>query len=186
MQTKRLITLFAFLIASIASAKTSGNSQQVHLYVQPSVGVVALGEDFKSTGTVSIAAGVTWAPHQAVELEYTYFKTEPDVRYPTFDLKYSIILATYKYSFLLRHGLAVQAGASVGQVSQQITARAGYRVIGEDTDDTAAFGLSGGVSYRLNDNVVFEGSAKLLAVNETRFTTSGSIAMLQGGVRFEF
>ncbi len=186
MLTKRLIILFAIFAAGIASAQTNIDSQRARFYVQPSVGIASLGKDFKSAGAVSVAAGTSWATHHSVELDYTFFKTEPDVINPIQDLKYTILLATYKYTWALRHNLSVYGGASIGQVSQKVTPRVGYQVIGSDTERKAAFGLCGGVTYRIDPHVVLDGCIKLVGLQETKFTTNGSLALIQGGVRFEF
>lgn len=157
-----------------------------HFFVQPGVAVVSVGDDFKDTAAFTAAAGVAFAKHHSVEVEGVFFKAKSDVAWVPLELKYSIVLATYKYAFRFRHGLSVFAGASVGQTKQSASVKPGFYIIGDKSDDTSAYGVTGGVSYRLNPNVEFTAGGKILGMDKTRFTTSGGIIMLQGAVRFLF
>lgn len=187
MRTKFLFAISVLAAAVISPAFIRAEEDNgAHFYLQPGVAVVSVGEDFKSTAALTAAAGVAFARHHSVEVEGITFKTEPDVRWPGYDLRFSIGLATYKYTFRFRHGISVFAGGSVGYVSQSASPKAGYIIWGDRNDSSYAFGLSGGASYSLNPNVHFEAGARLIAMDDTRFTTSGSLALLQGSVRFQF
>lgn len=182
--------LFASIVlaASLLAAPFghAGGDDGARFFVQPGVAAISVGDDFKDAVGFSAAAGVAFATHHSAELEGIFFKTKSDVYWAPIELKYSIVLATYKYAFRFRHGLSAFAGASVGQTKQSASAKPGYYIIGEKSDDTYAYGLTGGVSYRLNPNVAFEAGGKLLGMDDTRFTTSGGILVLQGSVRFQF
>lgn len=187
MRTKFLFAFTLLAAAVISPAFTRAEVDNgAHFYVQPGVVFVSPGDDFKSAVGLTAAAGVAFARHHSVEVEGIFFKTESDVYWAPFELRYSIALATYKYSFRFRHGISVFAGTSIGQTTESASAKPGYVIRGDKSDDTVAYGLSGGISYSLNPNLHLEAGGRFVASDDTRFTTSGAIAILQGSMRFQF
>lgn len=183
-----LLFLLSAATVAVATAQTTGTgtTDAARFYVQPSLVFAMPGSDFDNAAGFGAAVGVSFKSRHSVELELVQFETEPDSRYLPYELEFTHIIATYKYRIPVTPKFSVYAGGSVGRVSQKLSVSPGYYVIGDDTDDSINVGLAGGVQYRFEDNIVFDGGVKVLGQDDTRFTTSGSIVLLQASVKFQF
>ncbi|ATC64227.1 hypothetical protein CMV30_09805 [Nibricoccus aquaticus] len=183
-----LLFLLSACAATVATAQTPTVSTPAatRFYVQPSLVLAIPGSDFDTAMGLGAAVGVSFKSRHSVELEYVQFETEPDAGYAPFDIDFTHILVTYKYRIPFTPKFSSYVGGSIGRVSQKISASQGFYIIGDDTDDSISVGLVGGVQYQFEDNIVFDGGLKVLGQDDTRFTTSGSVLLVQASVKFQF
>jgi len=178
---KLLLLLLGVGAATIAPAQTD-NQARTRFYVQPSLVFAAPGDDFKEAAGVAVAGGVSFLNRHSVELEYVRFETEPEVGWARYDIEFAYVFATYKYRMAFTPKFSGYAGGSIGQVEQEISTR----TFGDPTGSAVAGGVVGGVQYQLNEHISLDGGMKILFQDSTRFTTSGSVLLVQGGVKFQF
>jgi hypothetical protein len=179
---KKLILLLLSASAAIVATAQTDNQARTRFYVQPSLLIAAPGDDFKTATGVAIAGGVSFLRNHSVEVEYVSFETEPDAGLFGYDLKFTYVLATYKYRIPLTPKFSVYAGGSIGQVEQEIS----IHTFGDTTGSAVAGGLVGGAQYQLNQYLALNGGIKVLYQDSTRFTTTGSVLLVQAGLKFQF
>ncbi len=185
---KFLLFVLSACAATVAAAQNPGATaaDDTRLYVQPSLVFAMPGSDFDNAAGFGAAVGVAFKSRHSVELEYVQYETEPDSGYAPYEMEFTHLLVTYKYRIPITPKFSAYAGGSIGQVSQKISASPGFYIIGDDRDESINVGLAGGVQYRFEDNIVFDGGLKVLGQDDTRFTTSGSVVLLQASVKFQF
>jgi hypothetical protein len=183
-----LLFLFSACVATVAAAQTASTTAPAaaRFYVQPSLVLAVPGSDFDNALGLGAAVGVAFSGRHSVELEFVQFETEPDEGYAPFELDFTHILATYKYRIPITPKFSAYAGGSIGRVSQKAEASPGFHILGDDTDDSITVGVTGGVQYQWEDRIVFDGGLKVLGQDDTRFTTSGTVLLVQASVRFLF
>ena len=181
-----LLSTCAATVAMAQTASTATTSATTRFYVQPSLVLALPGSDFDNAIGLGAAVGVAFKGRHSVELEFVQFETEPDAGYAPFELDFTHILANYKYRIPITPKFSAYAGGSIGRVAQKATASPGYHIVGDAKDDSITAGLTGGVQYTFEDRVVFDGGLKVLGQDDTRFTTSGSIVLIQASVRISF
>ncbi len=172
-------------LAGVCSLRAE-RPEGVGFYFTPGVAIVKPGSDFDMAAALAASFGVSFAKHHSVEVEAIMFDAEPDVAMPVYDLRFRTYLATYKYTFLHERVFSTFLGGSFGRVSQTISVKSGYVVIGETSDNANAYGLSGGLCYRLSAQSQVELAARVISLSKTRFTTSGSMTLVQAACRLEF
>ncbi len=183
-----LLFLLSACVATVATAQTpaAAKADATRFYAQPSLVLAIPGSDFDTAMGLGAAVGVSFKSRHSVELEFVQFETEPDEGYAPFQLDFTHILVTYKYRIPITPKFSAYAGGSVGRLSQKASASQGFYIIGDDTDDSINVGLTGGVQYQFEDRIAFDGGLKVLGQDDTRFTTSGSVLLLQASVKFQF
>ncbi len=183
-----LLFLLSACVATVATAQIpdAATAGSTRFYVQPSLVLAVPGSDFDTAAGLGVAVGVAFKSRHSVELEFVQFETEPSDGYAPYEMDFTHILVTYKYRIPITPKFSAYAGGSIGRVSQTISASPGYYIIGDDTDDSINVGLTGGVQYQLEEHIAFDGGLKLLGQDDTRFTTSGSVLLLQASVKFQF
>jgi hypothetical protein len=180
-----LLFLCTLAVTSVAVAQTN-KAADARFYVQPSIIIAAPGEDFDTVIGLGAAVGVSFLNRHSVEAEIVRFETEPDRGYAPYEIDFTQILATYKYRFPITEKFSAYAGGSIGRVSQKVSANPGFFIVGDDTDDTLTLGPTGGVQYHFEERVIFDGGVKVLFQDDTRFTTDGSVLLMQASVKILF
>jgi Outer membrane protein beta-barrel domain len=181
-----ILLLLGACAATAAFAQSNDSKAATTFYVQPSFVIAMPGDDFDTAPGLAIAAGATFGRRHSVEAELIHFETEPKRNYFGYDLFFTYALATYKYTFPITEKFSAFAGGSIGLVAQKGEVDSGYYSIGDATSEAVAVGATGGVRYQLNERIAFAGGVKVIGQDDTRFTTSGSVLLVQGSVSFQF
>lgn len=189
---KRLV-IGILATASAVSAQTQAPaSRSVAFYATPSV-VMALPGDFDKTVGGALALGATINNVHSIEAEVVSFKTNEHL-YDD-DFKFTPLLATYKYSFVLNSKISLIAGASIGATFEKADYYTpsgpggypnypGHFYSASDTAFTS--GLIGGVAYAFNSHVSVDANAHLLRLEKTDITTAGNMVLVTLGLKIRF
>ena len=124
-----------------------------------------------------IAFGAAFAGPHRVEIEAGFFRS--DVKRSDFTMDFIPVVLNYKYSLPVAERWTVHAGVTAGAVYQK--PRFSYGMEGK-TKSGETFGVNAGASFSLNERLSLEGAAKVLRINETRYTTAGNVVLLQLGL----
>lgn len=187
---KKLLLAFVVLSGVTAAFAQSADARfRFRGYVQPSL-VVALPGDFDTATGGALSIGTTINESHAVEAEVIYFKSENS----GVTVKFMPLLASYKYRWSPMAKWTLRAGGSVGATRidsegfwwpGSYLGGGGYWMDrGSETTFTA--GVSAGASYALTPRVSFDADVLVLGLNETDYTTSGSITVVTLGVNYRF
>jgi hypothetical protein len=178
---KKLILVLSSMLAATSVAQAQNNAVGTRFYVQPSFVYVFPG-DFENKAGAALAFGASFAGNHSVEVEGIRYETT-DEKFRSLKVKFTHVLATYKYAFPLNAKTDAYVGVSAGSTQQHARiSYSGGRIRG------AAFtaGAQGGIEYKLSSHLSVNLGAKVLGLQETDVTTKGSIALLNAGVKFQF
>jgi hypothetical protein len=185
-----VIGILTSALAIAARAQSSATPGAV-FYATPSV-VVAFPGDFDKAVGGAVALGATLKNVHSIEADVMSFKTNEG---GADDFKFTPVLATYKYHFILKGGVSLMAGASLGATFEKTEYVVGPfpgSLPGSSNDtytrSETAFtsGLVGGVCYELNSNVSLDANVHLLRLEETTITTAGNMVLVTLGVKIRF
>ena len=166
--------------ATVASAQTE-TAAKTHYYVRPSYTFAILGDDFKEVGGYSVATGVSFLRHHSIEAEYVRFKTRLKGYSSYGDLQFTPIVASYKYAFGRETGWGAYVGGSLGVVQLRTPKTPHLR-----RDESFTLGTNIGGRYAFNEHLAAELSLKVLAMDDTRFTTAGTYTLINFGFKAQF
>ena len=183
---KKIILFLVGVSVASAAVAQSNEAAGTHFFVQPTITLAGPGSDFENAFGLGATAGVSFRSRHSVELEFVQFETEPDEGYAPFELDFRHILATYKYRIPLSPKFSGYVGGSIGVASQKAKASPGFVIVGDDSDDVVTGGVVGGVQYRFDEQIFVDGGVKVLGQGATRFTTDGTIVLVQISARFQF
>lgn len=187
---KKLLLAFASVaVATFSSAQSADARFRFAAYVQPSV-VVAFPGDFDTAAGAAISIGTTINEVHAVEAEVIYFKSED----AGVNVKFLPLLASYKYHWSPNAKWTIRAGGSVGATRIESEGfwwpgwYSGMNGRWMDRGSEMAFtaGVNAGASYAVTQRVSLEADVLVLGLNETDYTSSGSITLVTLGVKYRF
>jgi opacity protein-like surface antigen len=172
-----LALAFALIAVSTAVAQTTAERLRLSGYVQPSA-VIAFPGDFDTAAGAALTFGATINEVHAVEAEVIWFESEDGGT----RVRFIPVLASYKYTLPIAPNWELRAGGSVGFTHE----KAEGRWIWAGSDTAFTYGISGGASYAITKNISLDADALVLGLDNTKFTTEGSIVLVTIGVNFGF
>jgi hypothetical protein len=139
-----------------------------------------MGSSFDSTAGGEIAAGIAFG-HNSIEADYIYIDTK-ESPYSYLKMRFEPLLATYKYGFPIASNLTFHVGGSIGDTYENQSVSWGYSA------NANAFTIGGLVDldYRLANHFSAVVGAKGLHLNQSAFTSAGSIAVIELGLNIRF
>lgn len=202
-------------LVSIAPALRASTPSGNHAYLQGSVAFVTPGDDFKSGAGASLAVGVSFAKHHAIEMEGILFSTElKDDQNTSYwnstkvDLKMKPLLMTYRYTFSITERFNIFAGITAGftYLKYEVTnlspsysyvywtSSSTYTTVYypatiyryTGNDNAFTGGAQMGCAYEFTPRSALTLSVKLLYMEDSRILTSGAFTTVQAGYRFTF
>jgi hypothetical protein len=187
---KRILIGFLAMASAVAAQTPPSASPGVSYYAVPSV-VIAFPGDFDRAVGGALALGATINNVHSIEAEVMSFKTN----LYSDDFRFTPVLATYKYNFVLQNKIALVIGGSLGATFEKAEyfvpygpgappGSSGYVSSASQTAFTS--GVLGGVSYPLNNRVRLDANAHLLRLEKTDFTTSGNMVLVTLGAKIQF
>lgn len=178
--------------ASAVSAQTQAQaSRSVAFYATPSV-VIAFPGDFDNAVGGALALGATINNVHSIEAEVISFKTNEG---GSDDFKFTPLLATYKYSFVINSKISLIAGASIGATFEKAELDVGPvpllppgQSAGRYSISDTAFtsGLIAGISYGFSSRVSLDANAHVLRLEKTDITTAGRMVLVTLGLKVRF
>lgn len=187
---KKLLLAFVVLSGVTAAfAQSSDARLRFAAYVQPSV-VVAFPGDFDTAAGAALSIGTTINEAHAVEAEVIYFKSEDG----GVSVKFLPLLASYKYRWSPTAKWTIRAGGSVGATRIESEgfwwsgwySGMGGRWVDRGSEMAFTAGVNAGASYALTERMSLDADVLVLGLNETDYTSSGSITLVTLGVNYRF
>jgi len=189
MQKFLLWSLISAVLATTsvrAQSASSTPSTSAHFYVQPSAIVAFPGGEFDAAAGGAVALGVSFSRFHSIEVEGMYFQSSDGYGAK---MKFSPVVATYKFTVPVNAKLSLYLGASVGVMQERLELPYYYYPYYGTThlkDNAFMGGVTGGIKYELSRRISLDAGAKALQVARTDFTSKGNIPLLQAGLSFRF
>lgn len=180
---KKLLVLASSCFALIATAQAQNTTNSgTHFFVTPSI-VVADPGDFKTAAGGAVAFGVEFARNHALQAEVISFESRENTGVK---MRFTPILATYKYRFAAQNKFSFYAGLSAGITQEKLNTSTLFWMGRAGSDNAFTVGVLAGLVFKLSEHIALDANVRALNLRETRFTTEGNMSMVSFGVKFGF